>query len=336
MIVAIKSLNPGDVIAIEEPLFKSLEVENENCTKCSNCLHDLNEKITCTLCNSITYCSLSCEQKAWIDFHEYECDSFSSMDSDDGYLLMADRMLSKSISICEGFDNLRTTLENLNETTTVFSENENKTEKFLLKCCYNLECGNTQEDFKFAHMYAKDLSKRSQFTQDADRKFLKQIVAKIFGILNRNSFCLELNNGKAIAGALFAFTSLINHSCTNNLDGIVVENRLMLIVNQPIKKGQQIFLCYHKPFYMESIKDRRSKLMMQFNFFCQCEACVNPCYSTVMVENFDVNKDKKSSDDILREYKENCKYIMKNFSSYPSLDIVERIRKNKLLLNFLT
>ncbi len=42
----------------------------------------------------------------------------------------------------------------------------------------------------------------------------------------------------------YPFISLVNHGCAPNVNRIYVEDKMMLLVERPISKGEQLFDCY--------------------------------------------------------------------------------------------
>jgi SET domain-containing protein len=44
--------------------------------------------------------------------------------------------------------------------------------------------------------------------------------------------------------AICLFISLLNHSCDPNVNTIMVNNKEVVYTVKPIKKGEQLFMCY--------------------------------------------------------------------------------------------
>lgn len=55
---------------------------------------------------------------------------------------------------------------------------------------------------------------------------------------------MNSNDSKVIGNGIFPFSSLLNHSCCQNADRILVDNMLVVCVRYPIKAGDQIFINY--------------------------------------------------------------------------------------------
>ncbi|KAG5674962.1 hypothetical protein PVAND_004906 [Polypedilum vanderplanki] len=333
MIVAKENLLCGDIIALEEPIFYSLD-KCATQQRCANCLKILTKIILCQECKCINFCSHACQNQALDDYHKFECKYFRDIDADDGYFLFMSRMLFKSMRICGSVEKLMHNIENIDESLTVFNKiKDQNDELFYLLCCYNLECANFYDDLKFVNAYLtssimKSLLKSKTTNQ---REMYQKLILKILGILNRNSFHLKFKDDSEV-GALFAFTSLFNHSCSPNVEKIKIGKKIGLVCKSPISKNEQLFLCYRKPFYIENIEKRQTSLYKQFNFICQCAACSNEQkYPLMQIEsNYEVGNDMSF---LIDKYKSNCKFINENYNDYPSSQLVQLIHLNKQILD---
>ena len=47
-----------------------------------------------------------------------------------------------------------------------------------------------------------------------------------------------------VGNGIFPFSSFFNHSCNFNLERFAVDNKLIIWVRKPIKKGEQLFISY--------------------------------------------------------------------------------------------
>lgn len=236
-------LLPGDVIAIEEPFFKSLDIRSGNGIKrCANCLRRCENSYSCLNCNCVDFCSQQCKDKAE-EFHKNECHLLAKIDEDDGYFLLMMRMLMKSINTCGSLEKLKQFVESKDKNLTIFNANSSDCVFSLLNCCLNLECGNFLEDIKFAKSFVESESMRKLYDTDDQKFFLVKMILKILGILNRNSFCLDFEDGNS-CGAIFPFASLLNNSCSPNLDRISDGCKTAFVCIKPIEENEQLFICY--------------------------------------------------------------------------------------------
>lgn len=241
-VYATAKLSAGDVISIEEPFFKSLDIRSGNKIKrCANCLRRCENSYACHNCNSVDFCSQQCKDKA-SELHEKECHLLAKIDEDDGYFLLMMRMLMKSINICGSLNKFMQFSSNRDKNSTIFNANSNF-DFGLLNCCLNLQCGNFLEDIKFAKSFVESETMKKLYDNDSQKFFLVKTILKILGILNRNSFCLEFDDGNA-CGAVFPFASLLNNSCSPNVDRISDGCKTAFVCIRPIEKNEQLFICY--------------------------------------------------------------------------------------------
>lgn len=241
-----KDISAGEVLLVEEPFFYSLDITNDTSNKrCAFCLDICSsEALTCSECNS-SYCNQKCLEKS---FHESECCLNRKASSDDGYFLLMIRVLIKSINICGGnFSQLKKFFECRNKELTFLNATDDDFGK--LCCCLNLEQGNFEQDIKFAKAFVENENLEKFYSNQDEKFFLVKMILKILGILNRNSFCLELSDNSV--GAIFPFASLINHSCSPNIERISIGGKkTAFICVRPIYKNEQLFICYRLIYFI--------------------------------------------------------------------------------------
>lgn len=88
---------------------------------------------------------------------------------------------------------------------------------------------------------------------------------------------IEKTNNAATSGLIFIpCCSFFNHSCVPNVGIIHGEKKKHIFFsNQPIKKGEQLFINYFggtNSLHIPKAK-RQSKLQNMHNFICSCQAC---------------------------------------------------------------
>lgn len=237
------NLSPGDVVAVETPFFHSITGKSK---RCINCLKTSLKLISCPgLCSSI-FCSQTCFQSAWKKFHKFECEELKVLDQDDNFALMVQRVVFQSLDICGNVEELKIVMQEISRPTNIFEVDlKSSSLKDLLNVCMSLEASQPSSDeIKFATSFVKNHRRmRCICNSDEEENCLINFTIRIIGIMNRNSYTMQYNDGGE-AGALFLFTSLINHSCCANLHRINIGNKLTLVVKHPIEKGKQLFICY--------------------------------------------------------------------------------------------
>lgn len=242
-IYATRDFEAGEILFIEEPFFYSIDrndVPNKRCAFClSICTNS--SSLTCYSCKSEHYCSPQCLSES---LHENECSLVRKADKNDGFFLLMTRVLMKSINICGNLAKFQTFIENRDRKMT-FLDAPSEDNLVKLCCCFNLECGNFPQDVKFSKLFVESEKMKCLKIKDEKEKFfLVKIILKILGILNRNSFCFEFFDGNS-CGAIFSFASLINHSCSPNVEKISLGGKKMAFASiRPIRKSEQIFICY--------------------------------------------------------------------------------------------
>ena len=143
----------------------------------------------------------------------------------------------------------------------------------------------------------------------------------------------------AVSCGLFPFTSLINHACYPNVQTILVDNKIALVVERPIKAGEQIFRSYIGLPFQHSLEERQKRLEL-YQFACYCLACTNKysVYGNLPMKDASFNPPsfgrftKKAA---LRQFKCNCNYIEKKIKQHPSREIAYLIYHNNHLLHCL-
>lgn len=234
-------IKAGEVLLIEEPFFYSIDVSDDAAHKrCAFCLSTCNssKSLTCSACKLTTFCSEQCQQ---LSLHKTECTFIRNADKEDGYFLLMIHVLIKSIFICGGLEKLQKFVEGRDKTLTYLNTADNELEK--LCCCLNLESGNFNQDIKFSKAYVETDNIKKFYKNDSEKFFLVKLIQKILGILNRNSFCIELTDKNSF-GAIFPFASLINHSCSPNIERISIGKKTAFVCIRPIHKNEQLFICY--------------------------------------------------------------------------------------------
>lgn len=200
------------------------------------------------------FCSAQCIEKATRIFLQAENDS-----------KMHDikmQMFFESLAICGGdfekLDQLMSDPELSNKTIFDFDLNDPEDAGYDWKLLTSInslvkvsKASNEVERYLANHPVL-DLLK-NQRERDIATKFL----IRAYRILTVNSFGIEWVipsrpgdryresiNTKLAGDGLCQFGSLLNHSCTPNVDRVFVDNKFVFFVRRPVLKGQQLFTCY--------------------------------------------------------------------------------------------
>lgn len=200
------------------------------------------------------FCSTQCIEKATRIFLQAENDS-----------KMHDikmQMLFEALAICGGdfekLDLLMTDPELSNKTIFDFDLNtpDDMGYDWNLLVCINslvkLSKASKEVERYLGNHPVLDLLK-NQRERDIATKFL----IRAYRILTVNSFGIEWVipsrpgdryresiHTKLAGDGLCQFGSLLNHSCTPNIDRVFVDNKFVFFVRRPVLKSQQLFTCY--------------------------------------------------------------------------------------------
>lgn len=253
-IITTRQLNSGDIIAIEKPFYKSLDV-NALHGRCLNCFQSRSSQLkSCPTCGSVKFCSKECEKISWERFHKYECGTIKKMTQDDAFYIMIQRSLFQALHVCGSLENLENLVKGFHTSTTVFdldlNRNLDEVEQKLVLVCYSLEDAQpTELEMLFAENFVERHEKVKNLWRNQDqRSFLITFVTKLIGIMNRNSFTMHwtssTSDGDETGCGIFPFASLINHSCSPNLFRVCVDGSVALTARHPIQPNEQLFICY--------------------------------------------------------------------------------------------
>lgn len=92
------------------------------------------------------------------------------------------------------------------------------------------------------------LSEAWKFHETFIRNFIQRILqtgdSNFHGICGWSRKKYENKFPQMIGIGCYPFISLVNHSCAPNVNRIYVEDKMLLLVERPIKKGEQLFDCY--------------------------------------------------------------------------------------------
>jgi SET and MYND domain-containing protein 4 len=260
-----KDLEVGNIVAIEKPFFKILKSDPDDAEYpqsnayhyCANCLTDnLFDLIPCGGCSQTMFCSDKCQELAWKSFHKYECRVLTELDSTEGWR-MSLRSFFDALSICddsiEELEKLTKECDELKSTVFNFDlsdENDVDYEKNRLRCLLSLTSNIEIEsrDFKLifnsCHTHLKKIWKtHSTFITSLIERLMKIEILN-FHSIKGSSLSKKKTYRAALGDGAFIFCSLVNHSCVPNVMRVVVDGNMVMIVERPIKQGEQLFDCY--------------------------------------------------------------------------------------------
>lgn len=266
-IVTNVDLHVGQIVAIEKPHFRVIKSDSryESCDelnkfkRCVFCLSDNHfDLIPCDECTSTMFCSEKCQCEALASFHNFEC-LISAHLLKSGIMQMAMRVFFQALNI---FDGLIEDIERFLESKVTSSvsyydfdfsswSDSNVMDKNHLTILYCLSKSNRYDESDSPRILlmrhpilAEIWNNHEAFITKFFQRILQIGDSNFHGISGWSQNTLHENSPKMIGIGCYPFISLVNHSCAPNVNRIYVENKMFLLVERPIKAGEQLFDCY--------------------------------------------------------------------------------------------
>jgi len=270
---ATQDLKPGDVIAVDEPVMKSLFM-NGIYKRCTNCLEVKNMNLLpCKSCVSAMFCSKKCQREANEKFHKFECPCIDILPREtlnDEILLTLFRTILQAKHAAGGLDKLKAICTNRKLQTKTFfdydlSKDKNTSLELnqLLSAISQLSVKCGKPDFGVVKskaianwIFHPPLSSIWQSTKNKeDLKLVIIALVDIFWNPLIESFEDFMNSSKnfntmnqhaeaSFGSGLNLVKNYFNHSCSPNVYMVPMGERNVFITLAPIKKNEQIFNCY--------------------------------------------------------------------------------------------
>lgn len=205
------------------------------------------------------FCSTECSELAHKNFHAYECPIVDLL-LKAGVMQMSLRIFFQALSIFDGsIDDLEQFLltnEKRNPSASVYDFNfanpndQSNAKSFLL----SLFCLTKSDKICPTDSPEKLLKTHPQLkvVWKLHEAFIRKFILRILqvGDSNFHGICgwsrkkYENQFPQMTGIGCYPFISLVNHSCAPNVNRIYVEDNMLLLVERPIKKGEQLFDCY--------------------------------------------------------------------------------------------
>lgn len=300
------------------------------------------------------FCSDECQTKAYRSFHKYECPVNEVASTLSPNVRMTLRKFFLTLTMFdESLDDLQKYLLEHPDPCTVFDvEHLDERAKFLAtnSLIANHEISIDRDIFEKIFQISPELNEMWSKHGDFIANFLQrqiQIAALNFyeiffwplkkGRLqdqDKLAGSLAYQRGTVAAGsASYLLCSLLNHSCAPNVMFTFISDTIVLVVQRPIQRGDQLFSNYGHHFTNVSKDCRQMELLKHYKFKCDCEACANnwPLLPDLKVgDRMCLNKAKKicrelNLNDLTRKkafvkYRELCEIVEKNGKNFPSLE----------------
>lgn len=199
------------------------------------------------------FCSEKCLKEVEISHQKFECGQ-KNLPKD---VLKFQLLFTLLFQIAGGFKGLQD-LVIKSEKTTIFdfdmsNLDDPQTKQNQLKAFFGLASKSKKQKVKeFDKKLDKFVRQDLKCFWNSEKEFI--VIKQIVEIYQVNAFSfsptlftedldVEKSN-EEIGSTISLFGSLINHSCDPNVSLMSVDNKKVVVVQWPIKAGQQIFFCY--------------------------------------------------------------------------------------------
>jgi tetratricopeptide (TPR) repeat protein len=271
-----RDLKVGDVVAIEEPFSKTIDVSNYN-EACANCLQDnYYDLVACMWCTRAMYCREECEGEAWQKFHKHECGilhNFTEPFNSDArrklhYFFEAFSLYNEDIQ--RVFSTVKETPKNytiFDFTLRLGTKVEVKKKQFmafeaLKKTYFNRLFGKFFKNdcasniAKTAHIY-KSAQKFMHNMEQHDVQVIYSIIAKLYSpprvYYRELSSTIKSQFDRKVGEGFYQFSSLIACNTVPNVVALNLNGKIYVIVIRPIKKGEKLLQnLRHKHYFINS------------------------------------------------------------------------------------
>lgn len=308
-----RDLNPGDVVAIDTPVFRCLN-EDSIYIKCDNCSSsNFLNLIPCKGCSKVMYCGEECQQVAYKSYHQYECCCTEAN--------IAVRATLTAFSLFNGqqyFDKSLKSLVNFvkEKNFDIFSYNKSVDCPFVeaVWLIYTLATNEDKRSIEDIYTRSKTLARiylelnyfgKGDFGKifkkkeegggvgnvDEENTFLEMLMhfsqvattnCHELQYMTRSRGADEIETmGKFSPGkygvGLSPIIGMFNHSCAPNVACCTFYDDIMrVVVVRKINSGDQLFISYDQIDYMRltSRDIRRAILFEKYLFECKCKACL--------------------------------------------------------------
>lgn len=322
-LVATCDIDVGEVILSEEYYVRAYAMAKESTAlRCFNCMLPKN-LIPCNECVDVMFCSDECRQRNKV--HQICCGA--------NFFNMPETIVFIIKTILTGLVAFNDANDFMAFAEDVLSNGKNQvphaanTEKSKYAFFLSLQSAKKRMlDIEIVNKVFASLMDipyvNAQFKTEESQRFLMHLVGEHFLILKNHADIFPDNPFK-----ISLVPSLMNNSCAPNTECTVSPyNREICFALRPIKKGEQIFICYGIDRKIN--RPRRNQLLKRWDFLCECNKCVRQCTKSYRKEmqtdpNFEYilmsNLDNKSDPTIeeIQRVSEKCYNFLHKFGHLP-------------------
>lgn len=250
---------------------------------------------------------------------------------------VAMRTILRAFTMFEDPKELQNFVQNINAETAFDLDYSNLTDQQLFSVVYSLTTNEADRSFLdlFSHSSICAiawhlLSNYTDLPLLLKTKEIEDFFLNTFFRIYQASIINAHYFSNAFAG-IFPLCSLLNHSCAANVQRLSTDRMNVVVVKRVIKAGEQIFDCYVQSHRELPKAERQKKLESQYNFECQCEACVSnyplledlpvgvPFFQQISNEQIRIkNNDKEFARKKLKKY---SSFLKDNHKKYNSFEV---------------
>lgn len=297
-VISNRHLYPGDIILIEKPFVKSLislDVRDDaEYSRCVNCLKsEFFNVFPCEFCTKAMFCSNTCREEAWNNFHKYECEVYGA---NVDYLMIRASLMC--FTIFNDIDRIKAFLD---DSLNVFDPGyDYKSKEHQLKVlrshATHAPVTKVEEEFQTCNTCAlnwhllqssfnfKSLINSSE-TEDIfltllyDFAIVSQFYSHSLLTMARTPEEQQKVDGQfspqKYGSGLLPICSLLNHSCAPNVTRMGNDTCVVMVVRRHITPGEQLFDSYGPHHLNQKLIARQNQIRRRYAFDCTCEACQN-------------------------------------------------------------
>lgn len=273
-IVAKDDIGVGKTICLENPFISYLYEKTG--TKCNICLRERTNLRPCKNC-IVMFCSDECERHY---LHEFECNlKFWDNSQHNGAVLEKARLIFSIMNHFEDANELivfveQTINNDKKELPDSLSDFRSKYRTFL-KSSQGLRIINSHDFLIFYFMtYAFIMTVpkvKAWFSSLFHRRFLAHLIMHHAGITERHVDKFGVNSKTTFLSHMGMMNQFFSHTCVPNILYRYYSGSRVFITIRPIKKGDQLRICYVDP--LKTKEERQQELMERYQINCDCIRC---------------------------------------------------------------
>lgn len=296
-IKARKHIAMYDIVLREDPFVSFLYPENFECF-CERCMAVLDNKhFPCRGCSQIAFCSKSCADKAWLEYHQFECGYLDYIIGDGSTSRLKLILLVGLEKAIAAFKDSKSTSDTTH--TSLAYEYKSKYDQVLslvdhqdkidgnsaLKQCISaigltfllVERNLINDDLDEKMIIGELLMKHMQQLQFNSIGIYKRLERKLENLQSASHMSKNhcVNDEEKIGSGLYPLTSLLNHSCNSNLIDEERGRRVSFRASRDINVGEEVSISYGPQLQTMPKSIRQKFLSTHYHFNCNCAVCQN-------------------------------------------------------------